>query len=203
MTSRIDCHRLRQTESQRPPTASVRADLSSRRGAVSVWLIIAAPAMFVLTVLMSDLANLWIARIELEHSLESAALAAVEHWGKGNTITASRTAGVAFALANNVRGVPVVITANGGGPAPNENASCSGNLVFGNINTGTSTFNAGLAPGTDFGVKAQATRNVLSLWKPVFGLSQPYKVSAQTFAYFNSTTTGPARLVNITTFTCP
>jgi hypothetical protein len=162
--------------------------------------------MLVLTVLMSDLANLWIARLELEHALESAALAAVEHWGKnGDSLAnrnAARSAGVSFALANNVRGIPVVIAANGGGAGTNENGSCGGSVVIlGNI-TGT-TFNAGTAPGSNFGVKTQATRNVLSLWKPIFGTSQPYKVSAQTYAFYDSSIPGPARLVTITTFICP
>lgn len=153
-------------------------------------------------VLVSDLANIWVARMELEHALEAAALAAVRQWANGSSITDSRNAGVEFALANNVRGIPLVITPNGGGAPPNENFSCSGNLVFGEIQVDTAQFDAGTDPGVRFGVKAQATQQVLSLWKPIFGL-QPYYVSAQTYAYRNFDLGTPPQLVRITTEICP
>lgn len=131
-----------------------RGSLRRRSGAATIWLILIAPVMMIMVVAVIDLSNQTAARNELEHALESAALAAVETWGKNQpnsapSRSAARIAGVNFALANNVRGQPLVITSNGGGPPTNENASCSGNLVLGGMTNSGSlvTFNAGSDPG--------------------------------------------------------
>jgi hypothetical protein len=109
-------------------------------------------------------ANLWLARVELENATEAAALAAVKAWGDvgGGSTLAPRNVGVAFAHANSVRRDPVVIGANfnpGGGP--NQNDVCkvgisppSGNLIFGSINDDDPDniiFNAGVMPGCGLG----------------------------------------------------
>lgn len=101
---------------------------SRRRGSATLWLIICLPCLLTLFCVLVGVANLWLARVELENSLEAAALAAVKHWGEtgGGSTLEAREAGVAYAEANIVRGQGVVIGTNhdpvGGGP--NENAEC-------------------------------------------------------------------------------
>ena len=133
-----------------------------RRGSATLWLIIWLPCLLTLFCVLVGVANLWLARIELENSLESAALAAVKHWGEvggGPTLTA-RNVGVAYAGANIVRGNSVVIGTNYNPlNSPNQNDLCdptdetvnppNGNLVFGAINDDDPNhviFDAGAAP---------------------------------------------------------
>jgi hypothetical protein len=92
----------------------------------TLWLIIWLPCLLTLFCVLVGVANLWLARIELENALEAAALAAVKEWGDAGPLADTiepREAGVAYAAANIVRGNPVVIGPNyapfGGGP--NEN----------------------------------------------------------------------------------
>jgi len=118
--------------------------------------------------------NIWLARVELENALEAAALAAVQEWGSsggGNTLV-PRGVGVAYAAANTISGVPVVIGANYDGMTGgvNQNELCDptkphpitgipgGNLVFGAVtidNPGTPSefvrFNAGIGPSCGSG----------------------------------------------------
>ena len=143
-------------------------DRTSRRGRrawATLWLIIWLPALLALFCALVAIANLWLARVELETSMEAAALAAVKHWGDasgaGGTLV-PRQVGVAYANANCVRRVPVVIGTNfdpAGGP--NQNATCpvgmtppTGNLIFGAIDDSDPDniiFNAGIQPSCGFG----------------------------------------------------
>jgi hypothetical protein len=131
-----------------------------RRGSATLWLVIWLPCLLVLFCVLVGVANLWLARVELENALEAAALAAVKEWGDqcGGDTCASRNVGVAYAAANTVRGRPLEIHANyaghdfsshGTGPFhlatnshshnPNQNAQCRldgdcrGILIFGAI----------------------------------------------------------------------
>lgn len=147
-----------------------------RRGWAALWLVIWLPALLVMLSVLLGIANLWLARVELETALEAAALAAVKEWGDqgGGETFVPRQVGVEFAAANCVRGVPVAIDPNYDGPlaalfgrplvrlasvaavsACNQNRSCglsdspSGNLVFGAVHEddpGNVTFNAGQCP---------------------------------------------------------
>src|SRR5262245_34502687 len=86
----------------------------NRRGSATLWLIIWLPCLLALFVTLVGVANLWLARVELENALESAALAAVKQWGDasgGNTLI-PRQIGQAYAAANCVRKAPVVIGLN-------------------------------------------------------------------------------------------
>lgn len=139
---------------------------ASRRGIATIWIVLAGPTILALFILLSDIANLWVARVELENALEAAALAAVKEWGdaSGGDTMVPRQIGADFAFANNVVGTPVDL--QGIDPAlnydpvsggPNQNASCDGVLVFGSIIPAATpleppfTFNAGLRPGCGAG----------------------------------------------------
>jgi hypothetical protein len=121
--------------------------------------------------------NIWLARVELENSLEAAALAAVKEWGDagGGDTLIPRNVGVDFAAANTISGVPVEIATNydydGVTGNVNQNLLCfptkpdpvlglppGGNLVFGAVtieNPGTPEeyviFDAGTRPSCGAG----------------------------------------------------
>ncbi len=84
----------------------------ARRGVSLLWIIIAFPALVLFLVFAVEIGNIWLARVELEQSLEANALAAVKYWaetGGGNTL-AARDVGNAFSIANSVRGQDVDLT---------------------------------------------------------------------------------------------
>ncbi|MCS7303479.1 MAG: pilus assembly protein TadG-related protein, partial [Thermoguttaceae bacterium] len=57
-------------------------DRRARRGIATFWLLLFVPVFLVLLGLVVNVANLWLARVELETALEAAALAAVKEWGE-------------------------------------------------------------------------------------------------------------------------
>lgn len=143
--------------SSRHPASGKRFD---RRGFSTLWLVLAIPLCLTVLILGVDIANLWLARAELENGLEAAALAAVQEWGRagGGDTTIPRAVGVAYAAANCVRGQPLSLSTNldpaPSSSNPNANLSCcptasppGGNLIFGAITDDAPlTFDAG-APG--------------------------------------------------------
>lgn len=106
----------------------------SRRGAASLWIILAGPALLGMLILVIELAHIWLARVELENALGATALAAVKEWGDagGGSTECPRNVGINYAAGNNIVGVPLALDPNFGG-MPNENATCDGNLIFGAI----------------------------------------------------------------------
>jgi len=126
--------------SRRRPPAACR-----RHGSATLWMIIWLPCLLTLFCVLVGVANLWLARVELENSLEAAALAAVKHWGEagGGDTDVPRQVGVVYAYSNIVRGNPVIIGKNYQPANPNDNDLClptdhtvappNGNLVFGAI----------------------------------------------------------------------
>lgn len=144
------------------PVFSARA---SRRGISLLWLILSFPALILFLVFVVEIGNVWLARLELEQSLEASALAAVKEWAEhsANGTLVPREVGNQFAIANPVRGVDVDLQNDSLNPAfdgllnydangINGNAVCtdidlnsydqSGVLVFGAI-TQTEAANAG------------------------------------------------------------
>lgn len=115
---------------------------SQRRGAITVWMILAIPVLATLFCVVLEVGNLWLARIELTNALEASALAAVEEWGDrgGGDTLIPREVGRIFALSNTINGVPVnydiVDPANPLNYNPaviNDNDSCDGTMIFGAI----------------------------------------------------------------------
>jgi Flp pilus assembly protein TadG len=149
---------------------SKRSSRLRRRGISTIWLMATLPIMLIMLGIVVNVANLWLARIELENALEAAALAAVKEWGdaSGGVTDGPRDVGVAYAAANNVRCVPLTISTNlDASPSannPNANLVCNpvrcdrqsgtppgGNLIFGAITdddpANPITFNAGISGG--------------------------------------------------------
>ncbi|WDI40802.1 TadE/TadG family type IV pilus assembly protein [Bremerella sp. P1] len=84
----------------------------ARRGVSLLWIIIAFPALMLFLVFAVEIGNIWLARLELEQSLEANALAAVKQWaesGGGDTLIA-RDVGNEFSIANSVRRQDVDLT---------------------------------------------------------------------------------------------
>ncbi len=156
-----------------PSPTPRRSPRSTRRGWATLWLIIWLPALLALFCAMIGIANLWLARVELENSMEAAALAAVKQWGdaNGGDTLIPRQIGQAYAAANCVRKVDVAIGTNYDDSAaggPNQNLQCdptdagvfppNGNLIFGSIRDddpnypGQVVFNAGVRPGCGAGL---------------------------------------------------
>lgn len=113
-----------------------RGRRSQRRGVVTLWTILAIPVFLAMFCFVLEVANIWLARAELENALESAALAAVKTWGdnNGGSTLSPRQIGVAYAAANGINSVPVTIDENyDPGGDVNENRSCLGDLIFGEV----------------------------------------------------------------------
>ncbi len=138
-----------------------------RPGWATLWLIIWLPMLLVLLSALLGIANLWLARVELETAVEAAALAAVKEWGDsgGGDTLIPRQVGVEFAAANCIRSEPLTIGTNYDQslslPGCNQNLSCilteappGGNLIFGAINDDDPDnviFNAGECPSCALG----------------------------------------------------
>jgi Flp pilus assembly protein TadG len=178
------------------PTARQRSAKASRfrrsrRGVSTMWTLLLAPAAVIFLCVVVDIANLWLARVELENALEAAALASVKEWGDANgaalTLPA-RNVGVAYAAANQAGGPGGVSLDNNylAANVPNENASCDGNLVFGAITSTSPTvvFNAGVRPSCGLGnVLIDVTSNASLQAENAWGVS------------FRNTPTTPANLL--------
>lgn len=144
-----------------------------RSGSATLWMLIWLPCLLALFVALVGVANLWLARVELENALEAAALAAVKQWGQagGGDTLVPRHVAVAFAHSNAVRSLPVVIGDNyQAGSGPNQNKDCvlgmtppRANLIFGAIDDSDPShivFNAGVLPSCALGtVLIDATAN--------------------------------------------
>jgi Flp pilus assembly protein TadG len=136
----------------------------SRRGSATIWLIVTLPVLLILFCFVLNIAQQWLARVELENALEAAALAAVKEWGdaNGGDTLIPREVGVEYANLNRMRGFRVQIGTNYE-PDPdlggvNQNKLCDvvkgpppdGNLIFGAITHDDPefpiTFNAGVRP---------------------------------------------------------
>jgi hypothetical protein len=134
-----------------------------RRGVVIMWIILAIPAVLTLLILVLEISNLWFARIELEDTLEAAALAGVKTWSEGGAaqtpdphddpddpalLASVRTATQALAAANTINGVMFSLDPNSGS-LPHENGTLTGDILLGgfpdNVVTGIfdSTANVG------------------------------------------------------------
>lgn len=111
-----------------------------RRGVALLWLIIALPALLLFLVMVVEIGNLWLARLELEQSLEANALAAVHEWAESGILDTEgpRVIGNNFSIANDVREVAVDLTSASLNPAFDGtlnylNGAQNENAVFTNI----------------------------------------------------------------------
>ncbi|MEX2175225.1 MAG: pilus assembly protein TadG-related protein [Pirellulaceae bacterium] len=169
-----------------------------RRGWASLWLVIWLPALLVLFSALLGIANLWLARVELENALEAAALAAIKEWGdqRGGDTSQPRQVGIEFASLNSIRGKPLAI-----------GDKDDGNLIFGAIDSSDPdrvVFDAGICPTGEsaarkFGVRAQALVPVRSFGSIFLGRITGQSVQAKATAEYDCQT-GRVRLVRIDEF---
>jgi len=136
-----------------------------RAGIAALWIVLVLPLLVLLIFFAVNIGNQWNARVELENSLEAAALAAVKEWaeGDGDSTLPARLVGQQYAAANYIGNCPVHIGLNhdpdtGG---VNENDECclpDGNLIFGSAipidpddPDGPLKFDAGVRPSCGVG----------------------------------------------------
>lgn len=189
-----------------------------RRGISTVWVVASAPALLAVLVMVTDLARVWLARVELETAVEAGALAGAKSWGSAPDSAPvteqcnARNVAVMFTEANGVVGMYVPITNNcGGSLSNNTNLLCTGNVIFGSVsrmdvNGIAYRFQGSVAVSSanhdDRGVTVVATAQVTSFWHTLFGLPLgPYKVTAQATAR-STTTSGTPELIRISLFSC-
>ncbi|MED5576809.1 MAG: pilus assembly protein TadG-related protein, partial [Planctomycetota bacterium] len=87
-------------------TPSPSRRLCTRAGIATLKIILLIPVVITLLVMVLEVANLWIARVEFENALESAALAAAKDWGDDHGASGTltpREVGNEFAKSNTVR----------------------------------------------------------------------------------------------------
>jgi Flp pilus assembly protein TadG len=184
-----------------------------RRGVATLWLILALPLFLIILGALLEIANLWLARIELKNGLDAASLAAVKEWAEspgGTDTQPARAVGVDFATANDSGGQPIPLATNydvGGGV--NENDTNDDGLIFGAVDVSDLTdivFDAGEAPSCTvasqdvFGVRAQSNIPVNSIFSNLLGLPLgPYSIEAKSDAIYDCNIGSP-RLVHINQF---
>ena len=114
-------------------TAAHKTAVRNRRGLSTGWLLIWSPVFLLAVLLIVEVGNVFLAKVQLENALEAAALAAVKRWRDTGSTDSARDYAVSYAFANKVSGVPVVLDRNDGGPPPNGNLSCDGDIVLGAV----------------------------------------------------------------------
>ena len=194
-----------------------------RRGIATFWIVLWLPVLLVMFCVVVNIGTIWLARVELENSLESTALAAVKEWGdqRGGSTVPARRVGVSYARNNMIRQQPLQILANydpsAGDDNPNENRFCrpvqGGHLVFGSVSglrtAGPVVFQANVAPSEDddedrvYAVRAQITVPVRLLCGRLcgFGMLQERCVSAKATAVYDCRTRR-VRLIRVDQFRC-
>jgi hypothetical protein len=186
--------------------SSTAVQKRSSRGIATLWIIIAGPAMLALLVLVTDIANLWLARVELENAVEAGALAGANVWGDGADDPANRTAAhftaEAVAEANLVVGETFDVDANDDPSAPNNNAlvQCSGTVLLGTYSTATQSFDPAASPASpdERACRVEAAATVPSLW---MGFAGPFEARASATAVADGA--GNVKLVRVSSGVCP
>lgn len=178
--------------------------IPDRRGVATLWVIITVLLGAIMFCIAIEVGNLWLARTQLQTSLEAAALASVRQWAEaganGNATLGPRNRGVTLAAANRVGGVSMSISNNHSNAATNGNNSTSGELVFGAL-TGTSpnVFDPNGDAGCDLGdpapvVRAEATATVPAFCTGLLGFGS-YDVTASTYALYDCSSREPRLLL--------
>ena len=178
-----------------------------RKGIATVWIIAAGPALLALLVLVTEIANLWLARVELRNAVEAGALAGAKTWGDapnddGAARSAARLAARNFTQANLVVGSTVSIALNDNGTGNdnqnNNNQTCPGSILLGRLNASVldTTADNPIA-ANERACRVYATEEVARLWK---GFGGPSSIQASATARYHD---GMPRLTQITSTTCP
>lgn len=192
---------------------------------VALWTLLMLPVLLVLFAVIVEGVHLWLARVELENSLEAAALAAVTEWaetsgGPSSGWTANaRLVGQQYAAANTINQTPVVIGSNvsvspfDATANPNENGPCTGDLVFGAVVQAIPKYIVASSQAPECAgsarnhvVRAQARHEAPSLIGGFLGVNfgGPFPVSATATAMYDCDLKRP-RLIRVASedFHCP
>lgn len=211
---------------RRSPLSNLPIPRQAREGIAVVWLLLALPVMLILLCLVVEAGNLWLARMELKHALESAALASVKEWGEDDTngTQIAREVGRQFALGNPVRGTSIQWAPSSNynnNPNDNGNAVCSdiltgtfdenATLVFGAVSAGQEViFDSTVMPVDDpdedesipYGVRAQTVLEIPSVCSQIAGVPiGPFYIRSEATAMFDTHDPNP-RLIRVDQFIC-
>lgn len=183
-----------------------------RRGVAAMWLIAAIPTLLVLFALVTEIGNIWLARIELGNAVEAGALAGAQAWGAASTDNYAarlnaRNLALTFTQANLVHGQTPITTLNDNGSGlnndHNNNQSCIGSIVLlgslspaGVLDTGASN---PIVPDQR-ACRVDATAQVRPLW--AIALCGPTTVQNSASARYDSSSQTP-RLAHVSSTTCP
>lgn len=121
-SARLDVVGLRRPEHRR------------RRGAATLWLILFLPVLLIVLCIVMEVGMLWLSRVELEDSLESAALSGLTYWNPSTQNAASaRSTAISFGQSNSVLGTPLTLV--------------DANILLGTVPSNTNgPFSAGTTP---------------------------------------------------------
>ncbi len=162
-----------------------------RRGGVTVWTLVALPAILALFCFVVEMTHLWHAKVKLKNAAEAGVLAAAKNWGDsggGGTTGTAAMDGEDYAEANSIDGLSVTDID-------------TTDFVFGSVtpNAGNTSyiFTAGATMSSTLAVRIDTSVTVSSFCQNVIGVNVAnYDVSASAAAIYDTTTTPPrARLV--------
>lgn len=179
----------------------------SRRGIAAMWILAAGPVALVVFGVVADYSKIWLARVELQSAVDSAALAGAKTWGDGSdtgTIrTDARVAAQAFGQANTINGETLTLTTNDNGTGNdnenNNNLDCpTGEILLGQLTGGVLDTTASNPISQD--ERACFVRKTYTV--SGFGslLGGTYTIQVESAARYEG---GAARLSEITSVTCP
>lgn len=176
-----------------------------RRGISALWVIILTPCLVVALCLVIEVANLWIARAELETAVEAAALAGVKSFREDlvtpNDTQDDRNVAVDYFESNDVRRQNVnndanfMLDPNYNGANTNGNNNVNGELVFGAIISASGAnphvFDPNTEPDCTLGndlphaVRARKTLRINSVCGNLFGITTTgFDVQAEAYAFY-------------------
>ena len=158
--------------------------------------------------IVSDVARIWLARVELQSATEAAATAGVDSWGDAaadNYANRLAARGIAESIGetNTVLGTAITVAQNDNGSGVdndnNNNADCdNGEVVLGRLSGGVldATANNPIAV-SERAVLVRKTQTIASIWTFLGGT---YTISVQAVARSDA---GDPRLTEINSLTCP
>ena len=180
---------------------------STRRGIGAIWILAAGPVALVMFGVVADVSKIWLARVEVQSGLESAALAGAKTWGdgvdNGATRMAARLAAQAFGQANTVNGTALTLTTNDNGTGldnqNSNNLNCpTGEVVLGQL--GGTVLDTTASNPITANQRACLVRKSYSVTSFGSFLSGPYTVNVEVVARYDG---GSVRLAEVTSTICP
>jgi uncharacterized membrane protein len=196
-----------QTQTTRRYISPCVTRISRRRGIATLWVIVSLPVLLTLLIVLIDVSNIWIAKIELRNATDAAALSGSKTWGEGGSTAQVRLdANDAFSTNTILGNAFALNTAQGG--CTNGNIISTGELVLGSTTDAGSviTFDCNGTPacvgGDAFAVRARKTVQISSVANNFFGMTLgPYDVTTESFARFQCNN-GPPQLMHVDLFLC-